>query len=885
MPKEQFSEAFYKKILDERIGPFSISSRDGIIYSNQAMAELVGVSDPNELIAADSTLWVHPDDRELVRLYAEKRRRGEDVPERYSFRITTKDGTVKTVETKSEVIHFEDEPINLSFVRDISDRVESKESIDNMMDLAPIAIMTFSFLAHVTSCNRATEVLTGYSKDEIIGKHVSQLGYLNVDTIRDLLSQLTLVVQGKGKHQYTFPYTTKKGEKRRASAVYRIINRSSGKREILVIVEDITDRHRWEKRLNSLYNHTVDLLKEKTEEGVYKKTFETLQDALEGVVFNLQVVEDGYLVDKHWILEPMRLPIDSKGVTPRAVRTAKTQLVPDTRLDPDYIDTNTDLELLSELAVPILSDNEVVAVINVESTILDAFTEADKEVMETLAANVGNTISRIRNLSLLEESEDRLSGFMKSATENFTIVDKNLRYVEANETALQRMGFSKDQVIGRTITELFPDAFEKGRVKVYERVLETGIPASIIDVKGIRNGEERIFNIHVFPVGDGLGIIAADTTDTVLSRQALSESEERYRSFSEAASESFIQFDSDFNILNINTVGIQRLGIPREEVLGMHMLDIMPNLRGSQRYADYKKILLTGESQIFDVVNHSTGIRHLRINAFKVGDGLGILATDLSELVEEQEKRDRLFEELAEERVQREKEEEMSRLKTQFMNTATHEIKTPLTAILGYIELIDEAFKESNIAAVTSYYEVLKRNANRLGVLTDDLLDLQRLESDRIDLSLETINVRAFVGRIINEIRPFYSEKKISIEMMIEPELEIKADPVRLRQIIINLVINAIKFSFEKTIVQIIAKVDGESVEISVIDHGIGMSPEDLTKLFVPFPDIVPTSGGKGTGLGLSICKRLVELHGGEIWAESDGSGKGSTFTFSLPIS
>lgn len=235
------------------------------------------------------------------------------------------------------------------------------------------------------------------------------------------------------------------------------------------------------------------------------------------------------------------------------------------------------------------------------------------------------------------------------------------------------------------------------------------------------------------------------------------------------------------------------------------------------------------------------------------------------------------------ERVRAEQEHELNQLKTRFMSTATHEIRTPLASIQGYVEIIRDIEGGLN-ENQRNYFDVIHRNVQRLTILTDDLLDLQRLEENRVELNIESVNVPEIVDDLYDEFSPILADK--------EQTLMIKAydgswsmDRLRVMQVLINLLSNASKFSPIGSEIKLKIYEEKSSLRFDVEDKGIGLDPEDIEKLFYPFPGILVKGNVQGTGLGLSICKGIIGLHNGHIWARSRGIGEGMTFSFTLPWS
>lgn len=232
---------------------------------------------------------------------------------------------------------------------------------------------------------------------------------------------------------------------------------------------------------------------------------------------------------------------------------------------------------------------------------------------------------------------------------------------------------------------------------------------------------------------------------------------------------------------------------------------------------------------------------------------------------------------------------DLEKMKTRFISTATHEIRTPLTSIKGYTELIQGELEAERIDitkridTAKKYFAVVGRNVDRLVQLTDDLLDTQRIEEGRMPLNLTMFDVSTFLKDLAADITPLLSKRRQTLSTSRNGGGEIKADKSRLMQVLVNLISNSSKFSPEGSVIYVTMKRLDDEVVFSVRDNGVGLNPEDMPKLFKPFPGIHVEGNPDGTGLGLSICKGIVEMHGGRIWAESKGRGKGTKFSFTIP--
>jgi signal transduction histidine kinase len=224
---------------------------------------------------------------------------------------------------------------------------------------------------------------------------------------------------------------------------------------------------------------------------------------------------------------------------------------------------------------------------------------------------------------------------------------------------------------------------------------------------------------------------------------------------------------------------------------------------------------------------------------------------------------------------------EMDETNMKFIGIASHELKTPLTAIKANIDFILSE-KEGRIPEnLKSYLITIQRNTNRIQMRMDQMLDLSRMKSNRLLFNREPIFLSEVIIGYISEVTPV--EKHLAIQVDVPQGLHVYADRNALHDIFINLLSNAFKFTADGGEVSILASQKDQSILLEIKDTGMGI-PED--KLQMIFDEFYQVEGGKhgGTGLGLAIAKRLVEEHGGNIWVESQ-LGKGSTFYFTLPLS
>jgi len=228
--------------------------------------------------------------------------------------------------------------------------------------------------------------------------------------------------------------------------------------------------------------------------------------------------------------------------------------------------------------------------------------------------------------------------------------------------------------------------------------------------------------------------------------------------------------------------------------------------------------------------------------------------------------------------------EEMSRHKSQFLANMSHELRTPLNSIIGYTKLMADGLAGDINEKQEKFLHIVYRNSKNLIELINDLLDLSRIEAGKTVLSYETFTISDLLAEVIPSVEQMAGEKGLVLTHSIAPDIDsLYADRAKTRQVLLNILGNAIKFTSEGSVKLDVAKSDSELI-FSVADTGTGIKKDDLGAIFDSFEQVGPAqiAGYEGTGLGLAISKHYIEMQGGRIWAESE-PGKGSTFTFALP--
>ena len=363
--------------------------------------------------------------------------------------------------------------------------------------------------------------------------------------------------------------------------------------------------------------------------------------------------------------------------------------------------------------------------------------------------------------------------------------------------------------------------------------------------------------------------------------------EEMARALVEHAADIILVLTEDHHCLFANPVIQERLGYTPEQVLGqnvipLHHPDDLPRA-ASMLAAAAAHPGVPARSEV-RLLHHDGSWRWMSVIAVnRIADPAinGIVCT-LHDITERMEANLATREALrARERAHQEQ-WRVADAKSHFLRLLGHEFKTPLTAIAGNAELI--AIEAAGQPGVLESSQVIRSEAHRLARLIDDLLLLDRIEATELTISRVPVDLNALIADTVGRLRALDATRDIHLSLARDLP-PVPADPERVAQVVTNLVGNAVRYSPEGERVTVTTKLVPDHVEIRVIDRGIGIPADDLETVFHRYQRSRSglAWGVSGTGLGLSIVREIVELHGGDVWAESK-EGKGSTFCVRLPL-
>ncbi len=348
------------------------------------------------------------------------------------------------------------------------------------------------------------------------------------------------------------------------------------------------------------------------------------------------------------------------------------------------------------------------------------------------------------------------------------------------------------------------------------------------------------------------------------------------------------------------SAGVQHLsGLSREDVLSDPLLLYNQLVEDDRiRLAEAEKLAILNLTPLeleVQKIDASGRLRWVHIRSFPtkevdgtiIWDGVESDITDYKRAEEDVTRLLRLNEQLlAQERVAREKSEQDGRLREEFLATLSHELRTPINAVLGWTQLIQKGVLSD--ADYDRAIDTIARNARAQDQMISDLLDMSRIISNGLDLEMTSVDLRQLLLEVFDTVRPAAEVKGLDFTVTIEPELNcmVRGDRSRLYQIFLNILVNAVKFtSSNGSIHAEISRESHHELSVSLSDTGIGIDPVFLPLIFGRFRQADSSFSRKhgGLGIGLAIVKHLIELHSGSVTASSPGAGEGSTFTVTLP--
>ena len=415
----------------------------------------------------------------------------------------------------------------------------------------------------------------------------------------------------------------------------------------------------------------------------------------------------------------------------------------------------------------------------------------------------------------------------------------------------------------------------------------TGVMAAIADVTARRRAEQE----------------RLEALEREEAARLQAKADGRFRNLLEAAPDAIIEVDREGGILLMNAVAEKMFGYDRKELLGHSIELLVPErFRGTHHqhrmnYWDHPQTRPMGTGLDLNA-QRKDGSRfpvEISLSPVQSDDGFRVSAfiRDVTERKRAEEQIRAMHERFTAEltvtnqqlELRNREVERANRLKSDFLASMSHELRTPLHTIIGFSELLREEIEGTLNEKQKRFLGHIHQDSLHLLELINDILDLSKIEAGRLELRIEDFDAAQAIEEVMASVRPLAINKALNLTSNIAEGVCLKADRVRFKEVLYNLLNNAVKFTPHSGRIRIDGSTDPDFARIAVNDTGIGLPPEEHESIFNKFYQAAATTKGirEGTGLGLAITKRLVEQHGGRIWIESE-VGKGSRFSFTIPL-
>ncbi|MGH7673810.1 MAG: ATP-binding protein, partial [Gemmatimonadales bacterium] len=613
----------------------------------------------------------------------------------------------------------------------------------------------------------------------------------------------------------------------------------------------------------------------------------------------------------------LRLP-PGKGLSERPLLDGRLHYTPEVTHDTRYLPTRN---RGSEVDVPILVNRQLVGVLVVESNGPRAFGTDDFEILTAAAQQAGIALGRARLLAaerqradeqealratmgdlsaqlelgkLLQAVLERAVALLKVSHGELAIHDAAKRElmvvasynVGKKDTTGTRMALGEGAMghVALTREPLIIPAYQEwaGRSAQYAQVEFHGVMVAPLLIGGQLVGAIAVMDkdpARRFGPADLrlLNLFAPQAAIAIENARLFTAARSQQKYFEELVLNSpvaIVTLDVSHNVVSCNPMFEKLFGYTQAEVVGKNLDDLITTEATRSEAVGYTRQALGSRPvQAISQRRRQDGtlvdVEVLGVPVVVDGERVGLMA---------------LYHDITELLTARRQAEAANSAKSLFLASMSHELRTPLNAIIGYSEMLEEVATEKREDDFIPDLRRIHSAGRHLLTLINDVLDLSKIEAGKMELHLETFDVRAAIDDVATTVHPLVARNGNALETRAADDLgAMHADPTRVRQILLNLLSNACKFT-ERGRIGLEATRDGGWIVLRVRDSGIGMTPEQLGRLFEPFSQAEAATASKygGTGLGLAITRRFCQLMGGDVTAASE-PGRGSTFTVRLP--
>jgi len=466
--------------------------------------------------------------------------------------------------------------------------------------------------------------------------------------------------------------------------------------------------------------------------------------------------------------------------------------------------------------------------------------------------------ARKKELAVIENAEDVICS-----------IDSGGLFIKVSPASRKVWGYEPDELIGSQFTQIIVPEEVDSTAEVVKGLMSGGKSAPFESLVKRKNGStvNILWSAHWSERESSLFCVAHDITDRKLAEDLLRASEARVRLIVESMPVGLVITDKSGKILMFNPTTLKMFDYSQEALTGKPLSLLFQSADGAPQEDFMREITAKATGRIHETAakkknGHILPLQ-LSLTEFQALDGPCYLAVML-DITERKE---------------------IERLKQEFVSMISHDLRTPLTSIQIFLNLLGRGAFGALSELGAKKADMADRNATRLINLVNDLLDIEKMESGQLELNCKPITLNSVIERSVESVRAFAEQNGVAIETTAISDKTVSADDDRLVQVVVNLLGNAVKFSPPESVVTVTTKESPEHLKVEIIDRGRGVPAQLRQTIFERFKqvEVKDATEKKGTGLGLAICRAIIEQHNGEIGVESE-EGKGSTFWFRLPL-
>ena len=489
-------------------------------------------------------------------------------------------------------------------------------------------------------------------------------------------------------------------------------------------------------------------------------------------------------------------------------------------------------------------------------------------------------IGVLRDMRELDKARAYAESLIKNAPDPVFVSDLEGKILQANDAVFHLLGFRPAELIEQSLSHIIPPDETREFVAAVREVVEKGATRNARLHPRSASGEIIPTTLNASALRDASGNVIG-VIGILRDMRELDEARRYAESLIKNAPDPVFVTNLEGKILQTNDAVSDLLGFREDEVVEQSVSRFISSREAGEFVAALREIVERGvtrnvrlnpRSASGDVIPTMLNASALRDNEGRVTGAIGILR--------DMRAYDRVVCALEESRREL---QAADQAKDRFLAVVSHELRTPLTAVLGWARMLQGGLLDH--ASAVRALEVIERNTTLLAQLIDDLLDLSRIVSGKLQLDLRPVDTVGVVQAAIEAVRAVADAKHIALKAVVDPSAgPVVGDPKRLQQVVWNLLSNAIKFTPQQGVIELtLDQADGDA-RITVRDNGPGISPHLLPHIFKPFQQGTDARRHGGLGLGLAIVHQIVGLHGGSVRASSGGDGHGATFVVELPI-